>query len=191
MTENRESSLSAGTCIREGQVLSGPLFSEPMRVETVRPNGPGVWVAGVVGQRSEQFRLVTLTSDDISNLEAATALEESGFFIRKIGTDGYRIHHQATLKKVVSDRLASLDEKTEIRPAIRKLVYRHGGDMRYLTACKDDFSDVRLIPNLNIIDRSFRLATRLLSDWHAGATDHRIDTYCGKLKAHAIHRLKS
>ena len=110
--------MSAGTCIREGQVLSGPLFSEPMRVETVRPNGPGVWVAGVVGQRSEQFRLVTLTSDDISNLEAATALEESGFFIRKIGTDGYRIHHQATLKKVVSDRLASLDEKTEIRPAI-------------------------------------------------------------------------
>ena len=53
---------------------------------------------------------------------AATALEESGFFIRKIGTDGYRIHHQATLKKVVSDRRASLDEETEIRPAIRKLV---------------------------------------------------------------------
>ena len=53
---------------------------------------------------------------------AATALEESGFFIRKIGTDGYRIHHQATLKKVVSDRRASLDEETEIRPAVRKLV---------------------------------------------------------------------
>ena len=28
---------------------------------------------------------------------AATALEGSGFFIRKVGTDGYRIHHQATL----------------------------------------------------------------------------------------------
>ena len=53
---------------------------------------------------------------------AATALEASGFFIRKVGTDGYRIHHQATLKKVVSDRRASLDEETEIKPAIRKLV---------------------------------------------------------------------
>ncbi len=53
---------------------------------------------------------------------AAAALETSGFFIRKVGTDGYRIHHQATLKKVVSDRRASLDEETETKPAIRKLV---------------------------------------------------------------------
>ena len=53
---------------------------------------------------------------------AAAALEATGFFIRKVGTDGFRIHHQATLKKVVSDRRASLDEEGEIKPAIRKLV---------------------------------------------------------------------
>ena len=53
---------------------------------------------------------------------AASALEKSGFFMRKVGTDGYRIHHQATLRKVVSDRRASLDEETDIRPAVRKLV---------------------------------------------------------------------
>ena len=53
---------------------------------------------------------------------AAAALEAAGFFIRKVGTDGFLIHHQATLKKVVSDRRASLDEETEIRPAIRRLV---------------------------------------------------------------------
>ena len=53
---------------------------------------------------------------------AATALETSGFFMRKVGTDGYRIHHQATLKKVVSDRRASLDEEAEIKPELRKLV---------------------------------------------------------------------
>lgn len=53
---------------------------------------------------------------------AATALEAAGFFIRKLGTDGYRIHHQATLKKVASDRRASLNEETEIRPATVKLV---------------------------------------------------------------------
>ena len=53
---------------------------------------------------------------------SATTLETSGFFIRKVGTDGFRIHHQATLKKVVSDRRASLDEEGEVRPAMRRLV---------------------------------------------------------------------
>ena len=53
---------------------------------------------------------------------AAMALEKSGFFMRRVGADGYRIHHQATLRKVVSDRRASLDEETEIKPAIRRVV---------------------------------------------------------------------
>ena len=53
---------------------------------------------------------------------AAVDLEKRGFFIRKVGTDGYRIHHQATLKKAVSDRRASLDEDKEIRPATAELV---------------------------------------------------------------------
>ena len=35
--------------IQEGQILEGPLFNEPMRVEIVRSGGPGVWVAGLVG----------------------------------------------------------------------------------------------------------------------------------------------
>lgn len=53
---------------------------------------------------------------------AAAALEAASYFIRKVGTDGFRIHHQATLKKVVADRRASLDEETEVKPEIRKLV---------------------------------------------------------------------
>ena len=44
------------------------------------------------------------------------------YFIRKAGSDGFRIGYQPTLKKVVSDRRASLDEETEIKPAMRKLV---------------------------------------------------------------------
>ena len=60
--------MTAEAPIREGQVLTGALFSESMQVETVRPNGPGIWVAGLVGQRSERFRRVTLTSDDLSDL---------------------------------------------------------------------------------------------------------------------------
>ena len=53
---------------------------------------------------------------------AASALEQNGFFMRRVGTDGYRIHHQATLRKVVSDRRASLDADTEVTPAVRRIV---------------------------------------------------------------------
>ena len=53
---------------------------------------------------------------------AATALEKSSFFLRSVGADGYRIHDQATLRKVVSDRRASLDEDTDIKPAVRRVV---------------------------------------------------------------------
>ena len=57
--------------LREGQILTGPLFSEPMRVETVRANGVGSVEAGLVGQRTERFRRVTLTSADIASLTIA------------------------------------------------------------------------------------------------------------------------
>ena len=64
---------------------------------------------------------------------AATALETAGFFIRKVGADGFRIHHQATLRKVASDRRAALDEATEIKPAMHKAV-------------RDEFSKGNAIP---------------------------------------------
>jgi len=51
--------------IREGQLLLGPLFSEPMQVETVRDAGPAAWVLGLVGSRSHQFRRVTLGPEEI------------------------------------------------------------------------------------------------------------------------------
>ena len=85
--------MSAEGPIREGQILTGPLFSEPMQVETVRPNGPDVWVAGLVGQRSEQFRRVTLTSDDISNLtiaDSALSYDGDGRLLR-IGLQAYSL----------------------------------------------------------------------------------------------------
>jgi Protein of unknown function (DUF499) len=53
---------------------------------------------------------------------AASALEDRSYFVRKVGTDGFRIGYQPTMKKVVSDRRASLDGETEVKPAIRKLV---------------------------------------------------------------------
>ncbi len=47
--------------IRDGQILTGPLFSEPTRVETVRANGSDSWVAGLVGTQTERFRRVALS----------------------------------------------------------------------------------------------------------------------------------
>ena len=63
--------MTADNTIHEGQVLTGPLFSEPMRVVTVHPNGVSSVEAGLVGQRTERFRRVTLTSADIASLTIA------------------------------------------------------------------------------------------------------------------------
>ncbi len=81
------------TTIREGQVLTGPLFSEPMLVETVRSNGTDIWVAGLVGQKSERFHRVTLTSDDISNLaiaDSALSYDGDGRLLR-LGLQAYSL----------------------------------------------------------------------------------------------------
>ncbi len=64
--------------IREGQVVTGALFSEPMRVETVRANGPGTWGAGMVGMQTERFRKVTLTAEDIGKLHVLDAAFDYG-----------------------------------------------------------------------------------------------------------------
>ena len=53
---------------RPGHILTGPLFNEPMRVETVQANGPASWVVGLVGTHSERFRKVTLTADDLKHI---------------------------------------------------------------------------------------------------------------------------
>jgi hypothetical protein len=44
--------------IHAGQILKGALFSEPMRVETVRAGGQDTFVLGLVGVQSERFRNV-------------------------------------------------------------------------------------------------------------------------------------
>jgi hypothetical protein len=52
----------------EGQILRGSLFSEPMRVETVRSGSDGTWVLGLVGVSSERFSKVTLSAADLEGL---------------------------------------------------------------------------------------------------------------------------
>jgi len=53
---------------------------------------------------------------------AAIALEGKSFFIQRVGADGFKIYHKAKIDKAVHDRRASLDEMSEIKPAIRDLV---------------------------------------------------------------------
>ena len=85
--------LTTETTIQEGQVIAGPQFNEPMLVETVRSNGPGTWVVGLVGQRSEQFRRVTLTTDDIASLiiaDSALSFDGDGRLLR-LGLQAYSL----------------------------------------------------------------------------------------------------
>lgn len=68
-----------------------------------------------------RFALGEPELDTTSIDNAAFALEDRSYFVRKAGSDGFRIGYQPTMKKVVSDRRASLDDETEVKPAIRKL----------------------------------------------------------------------
>lgn len=61
--------------IHEGCILTGSLFNEPMRVETVRTGNDGTWTVGLVGTHTERFRKVTLTKQDIKGL----TILDSGF----------------------------------------------------------------------------------------------------------------
>ena len=53
---------------------------------------------------------------------AAFALESKAFFVSRIGSDGFRLYHKATIRKAVSDRRASLDEENEVKPRMRSVV---------------------------------------------------------------------
>ncbi len=66
--------------------------------------------------------------------------------------------------------------------------YRHHGDMRYLTACREDCRDLRLIANPSLIDRAVWVLQRLAVEWKAGFRDHGIANYCTKLEAYALRR---
>ena len=71
-----------------------------------------------------RFALGEPDVDTTSVDTAAFTLEDRSYFIRRIGSDGFKISHQPTMKKVVSDRRASLDEDTEIKPAMQLLIRR-------------------------------------------------------------------
>lgn len=84
---------------------------------------------------------------------AAAALEAAAYYIREAGTDGYRIHHKARLKKVVSDRRASLDADGEVAPAVRTLVQKQfeKGNAQPVVLFPADPKDVADSPRLTLV----------------------------------------
>ena len=79
--------------LREGQILTGPQFNEPMLVITASPGVAGSWNVGLVGQKSQQFRPVRLTASDAANLTIADpslSYDGDGGLLR-LGIDAYKL----------------------------------------------------------------------------------------------------
>ncbi len=84
---------SAEPPIQDGQILTGPQFSEPMRVVTAQPNGAGSWVAGLVGTQTERFRSVVLSANDVEGLTiigSALSFDGDGRLLR-IGLEAHAL----------------------------------------------------------------------------------------------------
>lgn len=100
-----------------------------------------------------RFALGEPEVDTTSIDNAAFVLEDKSYFIRRVGSDGFKIGHQPTMRKVVSDRRASLDEETEIKPAMRKLVedeFRRGASIPVVPFPRDG-AEVPDSPRLTLV----------------------------------------
>ncbi|MFC1811917.1 helicase-related protein [Thermodesulfobacteriota bacterium] len=79
--------------LKEGQIIVGPLFNEPMQVETVRESGGGAWVVGLVGTQTERFRRVNLALSDLKSLTILDSLytyDADGHLLR-LGLQAYAL----------------------------------------------------------------------------------------------------
>jgi hypothetical protein len=104
---------------------TGPLRDIHRRVgATILFESSGGQIDKVAHLPELRFALGEPELDTTSIGTAALALESRAYYVRKVGTDGFRIGYQPTLKKVVSDRRASLDAETEVKPTMRNLVQK-------------------------------------------------------------------
>ena len=103
----------------------GPLRNIHSRVgKTILFESSGGQTEKVAHLPELRFALCEPNLDTTSVDTACLTLESRAFFIRKVGSDGFQIRHQPTLKKVVNDRRASLDEESEIKPTMKNLVQK-------------------------------------------------------------------
>lgn len=101
----------------------GPLRDIHRRVATA------IFFESSGGQRDHVAHLPELRFDlggpavETTSIDtAALNLDAKAFFIRKVSNDGFRIHHQPTLRKVVNDRRASLDYEKDVVPLMQRVV---------------------------------------------------------------------
>jgi hypothetical protein len=99
-----------------------------------------------------RFALGEPEVDTTSIDNAAVALETKGFYIRRAGSDGFRFGFNPTLKKVVSDRRASLDDD-EVKKAAQTLVKKEfeRGATLPLIPFPEDGSAVQDTPRLTLV----------------------------------------
>lgn len=100
-----------------------------------------------------RFALGEPDIDTTSIDNAAFALEAKSFFIRRVGSDGFKITHQPTMKKVVSDRRASLDEETETKPSMKMIVQKEfdKGATIPIVSFPEDGTSVQDTPKLTLV----------------------------------------
>lgn len=103
----------------------GPLRNIHRRVgTTILFESSGGQVDKVAHLPELRFALGEPDVDTTSVDNAALALEIKAYYVRKIGSDGFRVFQDAKIEKVVNDRRASLDEENDICPKMRDLVQK-------------------------------------------------------------------
>ncbi|MGH7233704.1 MAG: DUF499 domain-containing protein, partial [Nitrospiraceae bacterium] len=99
-----------------------------------------------------RFALGEREIDTTSIDNAAVALEARGYYTRKAGSDGFRFGFKPTLKKVVNDRRASLDDD-EVKKAMQLLVRKEfeRGSVMPLVPFPEDGSAIQDTPRLTLV----------------------------------------
>src|SRR5712692_11099784 len=143
---NKASALDADTA-------KGPLKDIHRRVGTAILFESSGGQSDQTAHRPElRFALGEPEIDTTSIDNAAFSLETKGFYIRKAGTDGFRFGFKPTLKKVVNDRRASLDDG-EVKKATQALVraeFAQGAALP-LVLFPEDGSAVQDTPKLTLV----------------------------------------
>jgi len=122
-----------------------------------------------------RFALGEPEVDTTSIDNAAYALESKAFFISRVGSDGFKIYHKATIRKAVNDRRASLDEDAEIKPTMKTLVkkeFERGASIP-LVPFPNDGSAIQDSPKLTLVVMDPELEWTGLSS-QAGSLSHKI-----------------
>jgi hypothetical protein len=146
---------------------TGPLKDIHRRVgATILFESSGGHVDRVAHLPELRFALGEPGLDTTSIDNAALALESKAYYIRKVSTDGFRIFHQPTLKKVVNDRKASLDHETEVKPTMRSVVQKlfEKGATLPIVPFPADSSSVSDSPRLTLVVMDPEL------EWSGGPT---------------------